>query len=327
MFFKSIQLLRAVAAIYITLFHISYWWNTNNVSSPHIFDIGFSAVDLFFVISGFVLFQSASGYLQGAKEGFYFFIKRLLRIYPLYWTILVICISFGIYKLSSVSVPEFLGIWILYPNSRFFIYSTWTISYEVFFYILLSLYVFNHRAKWGFFILLLLSILSIVKKYFHMQISLPEIGIYNEFVFEFFLGILVAKIYKNIPIWFALFLVISGFYFFFFPLMRQPVYGIVYGLPAAFILFGLTNLEYNKKIIVPSWIVRIGNASYVLYLIHQPLIEMILPQLHFPSSVNRICYLLVILFVIVISVIIHVLIEKPMLNYFNVRLRELCNRN
>ncbi|MBS1936051.1 MAG: acyltransferase, partial [Bacteroidetes bacterium] len=91
MFFRSIQLLRVVAAIYITLFHISYWWNKNNTSSPHIFDFGFSAVDLFFVISGFVLYQSASQYLQGAKGSFNFFFKRLLRIYPLYWFILVIC--------------------------------------------------------------------------------------------------------------------------------------------------------------------------------------------------------------------------------------------
>ncbi|MBS1918009.1 MAG: acyltransferase [Bacteroidetes bacterium] len=323
MFFRSIQLLRVVAAIYITLFHISYWWNKNNTSSPHIFDFGFSAVDLFFVISGFVLYQSASQYLQGAKGSFNFFFKRLLRIYPLYWFILVICIACGIYKLSSVSVTEFLKIWLLFPNSRFFIYSTWTICYEIFFYLLLSIYVFNHKAKWLFFVLLLLSVLTILKKYSHIDISLKEIGIYNEFIFEFFLGIFVAKIFKQIPLWFALSLLISGFYFFFFPLIPQPEYGIVYGIPAAAILSGVTNLEYRKKINIPAWIVLTGNASYVLYLIHQPLVETIFPYIHFTPTINSTFYLAIILLVVAISVIIHLLIEKPMLEYLNNKLKKI----
>ena len=322
MFFKSIQLLRAIAAIYITLFHLSYWWNSNNNTCPHIFDFGFAAVDLFFVISGFVLFRSASVYKQGGKEAFHFFVKRLVRIYPVYWIILGFYLCFGIYRLSSVTAIEFLKICILYPNSKFFIYSVWTMSYEIFFYILLGIYVLNHYSKWIFYLLTALSILTLAKTYSLINIPLPEIGIYNHFVFDFFMGVFVAKFFKQIPLWLALALSITGFYFFFFPIIKSATYGIVYGIPSMFILFGLTNLEFRKKINIPSWIALTGNASYILYLIHPAFIENILPHLHFTPAINRASFLLVVVLIVVLSVIIHITIEKPMLAYLNKKIQK-----
>ena len=55
MYFRSIQFLRFIAALYITLFHVSYWWKYKQDALSGLFDNGYGAIDLFFVISGFVL--------------------------------------------------------------------------------------------------------------------------------------------------------------------------------------------------------------------------------------------------------------------------------
>jgi peptidoglycan/LPS O-acetylase OafA/YrhL len=69
-----------------------------------VFDWGKGAVDLFFVISGFVLFQSAQKFQPGIRSFFLFVKKRLVRIYPIYWLILPIVLftNFSDFTLSNV---------------------------------------------------------------------------------------------------------------------------------------------------------------------------------------------------------------------------------
>ena len=83
--------LRGIAAFSVFLFHcglIPGFWN-KSLSLPGILGDGGAAVDLFFVLSGFVLARS----LMGKKKSgyFQFVIRRAMRIYPAYWTTLLLC--------------------------------------------------------------------------------------------------------------------------------------------------------------------------------------------------------------------------------------------
>src|ERR1041384_6244035 len=63
-------------------FHIGHWINT---------DVGAVGVDLFFVISGFIMSYTARrGGLREARD---FMVRRLVRIYPLYWACSLIMIA------------------------------------------------------------------------------------------------------------------------------------------------------------------------------------------------------------------------------------------
>jgi len=94
---KSIQVLRAVAAIGVLTLHTA----TEKVSflggapAPgNNFLLGAAGVDLFFVISGFVMVYS-SEFLFGRADGpARFFLRRLARIAPLYWAVTIAIILY-----------------------------------------------------------------------------------------------------------------------------------------------------------------------------------------------------------------------------------------
>src|SRR4051794_32047215 len=79
MTYGSVQYGRAVAALAVVLYHGITVMNTE--SHFLLFEYGKHGVDLFFVISGFVMVVTTSSG-GSAKE---FFLKRLVRIVPLYW--------------------------------------------------------------------------------------------------------------------------------------------------------------------------------------------------------------------------------------------------
>jgi peptidoglycan/LPS O-acetylase OafA/YrhL len=83
--------MRGLAALSVFVFHcglIPQFWN-NSSHFPGILGDGRAAVDLFFVLSGFVLARS----LLGDRSAGYlaFIVKRIARIYPAYWTALLLC--------------------------------------------------------------------------------------------------------------------------------------------------------------------------------------------------------------------------------------------
>ena len=84
---QSIQMLRAVAALAVLFYHITLEFRVRLGLGDVVplFHIGSAGVDLFFVISGFIMVH-ASEKLFGRREGPLIFIqRRLARIVPLYW--------------------------------------------------------------------------------------------------------------------------------------------------------------------------------------------------------------------------------------------------
>jgi exopolysaccharide production protein ExoZ len=92
----SVQYLRAVAALLVVAYH------TNNMGllRPHFTILGFGGygVDLFFVISGFIITVTTA---RDTSPGV-FFRKRLIRIVPLYWlvTFVYVLIAFMLIRLT-----------------------------------------------------------------------------------------------------------------------------------------------------------------------------------------------------------------------------------
>jgi peptidoglycan/LPS O-acetylase OafA/YrhL len=92
---------------------------------------------------------------------------------------------------------------------------------------------------------------------------------------------------------------------------------ILYGVGAACVIIGLSTLELQKRLRVPQPLVLLGGASYFLYLVHVPALlilgssERHLHLLHFAPS-----WLLATVFIVITiagAVLIHLLIEKPLL--------------
>jgi len=93
----SIQALRGFGALSVVLFHIMLMevkWGSGYMLLPRLMDIGASGVDLFFVISGFVMATVTRGVFQKKGSVVTFLYNRISRIYPLYWfySLILLCV-------------------------------------------------------------------------------------------------------------------------------------------------------------------------------------------------------------------------------------------
>ncbi len=80
--YQELDSLRGVAALMVVVFHFTM----GRKEGQYLFNLGNTGVELFFIISGFVIFMSINK-MKNSKE---FIINRFTRLYPTYWT----CVTF-----------------------------------------------------------------------------------------------------------------------------------------------------------------------------------------------------------------------------------------
>jgi exopolysaccharide production protein ExoZ len=146
---ESIQIMRGVAAILVVLFHISIKGGQYGNDALKGFSIGGAGVDLFFIISGYIMCVSTIGRDLNFNR---FMLHRVRRIIPLYWLTTTIGLIIYFYKpdIINTSGGE-TSIWASYtlvPNGKRYLNSNgWTLSYEFLFYILFGLLIHKGTYK------------------------------------------------------------------------------------------------------------------------------------------------------------------------------------
>lgn len=336
--FSSIRALRGISALFVTLFHLVHVAETAAPSTflVDVFEYGFGGVDIFFVISGFVITHSCWHKMARPDQWRPFISARLLRIYPIYWVFLSIFTSllllayFFYPSLKWVSYPFDWGTALrtlfLAPQHVQIITVTWTLSFELYFYLLFSFLILSKR-------LLIIPVLVLMGTlYTGIALALNQpcyskyvFGDFTDFFFsgftiEFFSGILIYLIYKktqfSVPIvllpiavtaW-----IIAGSY-----VLPADVWPRVLsvGLASFVIVLSLVLLEKNRRFYSPTWLLKLGDASFVLYLIHIPVLMVLkqtLIRFDLASWVELSC-LLAGLSLGWVSYLLHRRIEKPLL--------------
>lgn len=142
---RSVEYLRAVAALAVACVHFEPHMDvilgrepTNSLATGW---LGFGGVDLFFVISGFVVWPATwKQEVPRAGDNFSFLLKRLLRVYIPYWAILVALCVIGHVGPSADLAKSFL----LFPQpiGRQVLPVAWTLVLEVVFYAFTYLLLF-----------------------------------------------------------------------------------------------------------------------------------------------------------------------------------------
>ncbi len=156
--------LRGIAALSVCIFHFS------------LFKYGVTGVDLFFIISGFVIYMS----LENAKTIGEFWKSRVIRLYPVYWFSIIVAVFCSIWILPAVhyNLRFILGNFtMMQPIFRCgnLVGVYWTLYVELTFYGLMTLImVFKKLNKIENIILLLLAItLSLNITYLYAAVSHP----------------------------------------------------------------------------------------------------------------------------------------------------------
>jgi exopolysaccharide production protein ExoZ len=293
--FLGIQALRIVAACLVVVTHSTFYAFERLDKGFSVWQRGTRGVDVFFVISGFVMIYSSQK-LLALPGGWKTFAKhRLVRILPLYWLVttlkvLIVLFTAGfalhtvLNPITAVCSYLFLPARDLDGKIEPLVGVGWTLNFEMLFYFLFSLALFLQKNVFKF-VGVLLTTLSIGA--FFRHVDWPPIAFYlNSIVLEFFLGMLVAKACipkKIIPQKYAYLLLALGFFVLLFPAtdLNLPKF-LVNGVPAMLIVWSVVSLRTIDELI-PRWVLYLGDASYAIYLIHPfvcPLPPAVLSRLH-----------------------------------------------
>jgi exopolysaccharide production protein ExoZ len=258
---RSIQVLRALAACAVVFLHA--------YPEPHLpvgnAGYGAAGVDLFFVISGFIMANVAEGRTAGQ-----FLRDRLWRIYPLWW-IAVLPWLFMVPR-GGTFIMSSLSLWPIYAGGYYVpvLKVGWTLSFELLFYLGMTLAIATRAA-----VPLALYALFLVGALWTTNPLLHFIG--SPMALEFLMGVLVARLPRHralgmlVPLGLGLFALtspdigdIEGTLGAHWALSRAWQWG----LPAALIVWGTLSLERlfeHRRFDLP---VAIGDASYSIYLFH-----------------------------------------------------------
>ena len=141
--YTLIQILRGFAAIFVMLYHATNHYNNKGFSFlSDFFKTGFLGVDIFFVLSGFVIYFSSRTYIKNKDYGS-FIKKRIIRIFPSFWLFLLLPLTLiFLFFPNYISVEaafeplNYLKIFFLLFDHLTISQVTWTLSFELYFYLL-----------------------------------------------------------------------------------------------------------------------------------------------------------------------------------------------
>ncbi len=273
----GIQYLRAIAVLMVVWTHARHQFPAFESLLP--FDHGANGVDLFFVISGFIMVHTTHGKSLTPRQ---FMVKRLTRIVPLYWlaTLLIAAVALvmpsalkstvlqGDHLLASLAFlawpsPSMPGeYWpVLIPG--------WSINLEMYFYLLFSATLLLKQAWRVPALAVLIGTASVALPHDRATpLSFYADPIVFEFVAGALLGELVSRgqgIRQRSIAWAT---VAAGvLYWMAANELGAPSRLVGAGVAATLLVWGVCHLEIRA----PSglnWLLKVGNASYSVYLTH-----------------------------------------------------------
>jgi exopolysaccharide production protein ExoZ len=335
-----LQALRGIAALMVLFFHMLPHWELVSVLavSSAISRWGFSGVDIFFALSGFVVYRSARR--TTATQGIIPFIKkRLLRIYLGYWPILLL-VAFTTVFIYQAELPDtkkmVFSALLFYPHIwDNWLTPAWSLSMEIYFYLwiaLIALLPQRHQIKAIVIVMAILILWGV-----GWLIAVPALVYTGQqplrygltgFGVVFLAGSLVAYAYerrsdllKNTPVATALSIALIGAglgigmtspRYANLEIFRIASFGIM-GVGALVLALTLEKTPFNP----PTWLVRTGDASYSLYLLHTFLLDMsarLLGSLKIASPTAMLIYMLLLpILIVIISMLWYRWVEKPIM--------------
>jgi len=327
---KDIQILRGIAVLLVVCFHLGF----------ASFNSGFLGVDVFFVISGFLM---SVLYDDNQKLGF--LKRRALRLLPTYYVTIIFTVIVSIFLVTPNEYRQVfdqaiyadffssnIGFWM--QNSYFSkeefnpLLHLWSLGVEIQFYLLLPILIYFQKINKYF--LWLLFIISIILCFTVLGMSTKTAFFMLPFrLWEFLIGYFIAKymtdngnVIKSYPLVGTFFLVI---------ILVIPLFEVdgvslsfINGHPGLYALFitlatagvlslGITKVLEESKL--GSLLALMGQYSYSIYLVHFPVIVLFLYKPFSGTKLqpnNYFDLILVTIMIIVLSYFMYHLVENKL---------------
>ncbi len=337
----NIQGLRGIAVLLVVLFHlvtIEQKFGGSRTILPDFFQFGMFGVDLFFVISGFVMVTVTRGKFRRPCKALTFLYHRATRIYPLYWFYSLLVLAVYLYNPAMVNSSQgsqvnILASFLLLPQAKLpLLMVGWTLVHEMYFYLVFFLllflpgkYLLPGLATWAVAILLFQSQAA-------ASGSPPLVLVTHPLTLEFIGGCLVAMLtarekspplHPGLALTAGLLILVGAVLLFMYhwqitgamePLGWNRI--LLLGLPALLLVYLAVKAE-QQQLTLPGSLCRVGDFSYSIYLSHVlslNLLGKIWALFAVDSIIDNILVLpFMVLAVIAVGAASYLTIERPMI--------------
>jgi peptidoglycan/LPS O-acetylase OafA/YrhL len=349
---SSLQVLRGFAASLVVFHHAARAFTANwpadaappgfwIFSSERIVGAGAIGVDIFFLISGFIMVFVSPPYVNREKPARDFIIRRTIRVYPMYAiaTSLIIAIAFlrfyrhsSIATLPPISLSRIVAAFAFVPtfdengNVQPILGVGWTLFYEMFFYVCFAAVVAVFRRRIIGPLTVIFCAANATAWIFGAHDAISKFFA-NTIVFEFLFGCAIGSLFQRRAItaayaWPLLFiglgLMIAGSAFAF----PESARFIFWGIPSMIVLLSCLKLEL-AHIKCPRVLLLLGDASYSVYLFQviviyesRDIARKLIDLSRFPGDLVVLVFAIL---AIISGTIVYRLVEAP-LNSFLLRL-------
>lgn len=323
---KEIDGLRGLAVLLVVIFHYTYKYNQiygHSFEPSHYFEYARFGVQLFFIISGFVIFYSLSSKSCILSFGY----SRFKRLYPTYWFSLVlvyfvVCyfgldgrtVEFGDFAYNFLMFHEYLGV----PHVDG-VY--WSLTVELTFYLIISIAFFklNEQIDTVLIIWVCLSLFtyaplvdeSLILKVFRKVLILKYIS-------YFAIGIVLYRLYELKSVnkqqcRYKLILILPLSLFAIY--LNDGVHFLLFTIFALLVLLSLLLIECKMTKIISGVLnakalTYFGTISYSLYLVHQNIGYVLLNFLYSMNIYPLLSIMLTLLFIVLLSHLIYQYVES-----------------
>lgn len=350
----NIQFLRAWAALAVVFFHVqghvSALEGVTGLFYDFLFQFGYAGVDVFFVISGYVIWISSQNKQinNTNKPPAHFIFNRAARIYLGYWPYFLLALL--MYLILAPQILEgidLLGSALLtkYHIPQLLIKVTWTLIFEMYFYVYFAcLLIFPRRylpklLLFSALFIVVVQLYSIIQNDIYDPENLNYMGYFLAFFtsplcLQFLAGCGIGIFFEQHRLKYLKTASIFAVTVFAFTLWYQQTYLLPshllsqgYFMPERAVFFGMfavllvciaVECEKRGRQWWPKFSKLLGGASYSLYLAHLPLLFLASYfGLFALSSQNDWLWLmswLVVTGIIIYSIIHYLWIEKPLMN-------------
>lgn len=339
----SIQAMRAFAALAVVVCHIGAIEN-KYMGQSFLPEWGMYGVDVFFVISGFIMAYVAANVAPTVRGVGRFLLKRAMRIYPIYWQFTAVVLLAIALKPDSINLaaaqPSVIKSLLLWPQqSDPHLGVGWSLVYEMYFYLVFAtgLLMLRGRLLYGWCAwVLALSVCSYMGIY--NTASNPIIKVMTSpYGLEFLMGCAAAWCWRRgCVLGSGLLLVAATLWGGIAVTLVLQVYGtavlysqaaarvLMLGAPTALVMLALLQWERDGKLSYPRWLCSIGDASYSLYLLHSLLFSAmgkLWLRLNMEGFVLQAGYsVLMLCTAVVLALLNYRFIEKPLSRWYHKRL-------
>lgn len=346
MVIKNVQALRGIAALLVVLFHmgdvqgLERRYISPELDLTQVFGwFGWAGVDLFFVISGFIMVVTTWNQFAKPRAGIRFFLRRLVRVYPAYWLVLVPVFVVYVIRPDFVNAhgtrPDVLASFLLLPQAGDpLLLVSWSLVFEMEFYLVFAIALLLPRRFLpyvvGAWVLAIVVAANLVSFTANPYGTLLGSWLSLEFIFGMIVGALtmsnalrrpVTALAAGTLVLGAAFVAMASPLHVEFPVWAQ-IAGIA--LPFAVLLYGAVGVERLRSWQAPSALVLLGDASYAIYLWHVPVLSAFgrcveLLHLH-GAAAHAVVDLLFVAAVMLVGIAVYRYLERPLTRALNRRI-------